>query len=584
MLDSGHYHRRKDIASIFHQAPTGDIHFTDLFRAAKNQATNQSEIFTSSQEAREKFELVHGNIVGVVGQAGMGKTTLTKELVQKILKENLYDTEYLFYLRFRDIDYKNNINLLQFLTTNSFPAETEDLNTILELLEDSEKVTIIMDGLDEAVLSGEAQPHCTLREHAPAETLLMNILSGNILPRARKLVTSRAFQLYGLLEDYKPKFIVKISGLTEDSQKQICRDICKNEDEQTEKVFEFTQERPDLKSFCFVPINCILIMYCVCLNLQEHFLDRMDSITTILVAALHRFIENRHFRGHHKTLQLKELSGLAYKSFLTGQLCFDEKDLIIAGINKENASAFLETSLGSKLKLLQGIKKKISYFTHLLLQEFFVALHIKLFLGAEKFNEILQQLSSEKFEIVTKILFGLFNKTTLEYLSELASLDIPAIPNTDESRELLRKLALDKLNFDPSSSNSFSNFLRVCSWLYEMREDDFTKDVIESANDEALIQGDILPSDIPCINYVFRLRTTPLTLRVERPNFIGGCSKQFIAELSTTLCQTNIQVSKNHFVSMKCGKISAKSLLGCRSHCEHWCRLPQCNFRFSVKQ
>ena len=99
-----------------------------LYNAAKAKAMLVSGKYPTAQDksktAQRKYEMVHGNIAGVIAQSSVWKTTLAKLLVQKIIFEYLYDVDCIFYLRFRDIDYKNNMNLLQFLTDNTTFAST----------------------------------------------------------------------------------------------------------------------------------------------------------------------------------------------------------------------------------------------------------------------------------------------------------------------------------------------------------------------------------------------------------------------------------------------------------------------------
>ena len=91
----GHFHHRKDVVKRFHKPPATDIHHSQLFSRARDQAVEESEKCTT-MEAKQKFQLVHGNIVGLVGQAGIGKSTLSKLLVREILEKNLYEAESFF--------------------------------------------------------------------------------------------------------------------------------------------------------------------------------------------------------------------------------------------------------------------------------------------------------------------------------------------------------------------------------------------------------------------------------------------------------------------------------------------------------
>ena len=119
---------RKDFGARLRDASSGNTRHSDLYNAAKAKAMLVSGKYPTAQDksktAQHKYEMVHGNIAGVIAQSSVWKTTLAKLLVQKIISEYLYDVDCIFYLRFRDIDYKNNMNLLQFLTDNTTFAST----------------------------------------------------------------------------------------------------------------------------------------------------------------------------------------------------------------------------------------------------------------------------------------------------------------------------------------------------------------------------------------------------------------------------------------------------------------------------
>ena len=197
----GHLHHRKDVVKRFHKLPATDIHHSELFSKARDQAVEESEKCTTP-EAKQKFQLVHGNIVGLVGQAGIGKSTLSKLLVREILQNNLYETEFIFYLHFRDLNYKKEMNLLQFLTNDSTFSNNlskKHRKKLLTKLEENENVCIILDGFDESVVSGKSKPiegKCSVFDSVKAEITIKHLLNGDLLPKAKKLFTSRPRQLF----------------------------------------------------------------------------------------------------------------------------------------------------------------------------------------------------------------------------------------------------------------------------------------------------------------------------------------------------------------------------------------------------
>ena len=514
----GHYHRRDDLVKIYNQSLVGNIDYPHLFIEAKRKAQQISEQYCSTEEAKEHFIKVHGNIVGVIGQAGCGKTTFSKMIVQSMLEERLWNLDLIFFIKFRDIDYNKRTNLLDFLTNDCLPYTATETKSLLEVVGYG-KVGIILDGFDEAEITETFSPKCSIYDVTKAEVFIKNLLAGNILPEAKLLFTSRPKQIFELHEDYKPTFIVNILGLDDEAQKQICFDICEGEEAKKDKLFDYLNTRPELKGYCFVPYLCILVMSSILLSFRSGNMVDMDSITTIIVAVLHLFVKSSHHRS--RRFQLPELCHLAFKGFKSNKLYFTQADLLEEGISMETATAFLTSKRMTKqfkLKLLDGLETHQTYFSHLMLQEFFVALYLFIFAGEKQFAESANKLADSKYEMVSKFLFGLCNSTTLEYLQNV----IPSETNISNQikakkshlKELVRQ-ELVKKSQKIHDDKYHSWFSRISAWVYEMRDDHFTAEIANYLGDRIDVKGIILPSDVPAFHYLLRAKTTPMYISVQ---------------------------------------------------------------------
>ena len=539
----GHYHRRNDIVKLYSENTEVNICHSKLFDEAQQQAEQTSKK-CSSPEAKKKHVTRYGNLVFVAGQAGIGKSTFTKLLAKEIVhpKIRLFNAEYLFFLRFRDVDYDIQTDLLLFLTSSASSVpnhSSEERKSILRQLQKSDSVYIIMDGLDEATIDLETStPNCNVFSITTAEVFIKNLLSGTILPRAKKLVTSRPRQLARLpAEGNTSNFVVNILGLDDDGQKQICSDLCGKDTKRRDKILKYICSRPDLKSYCYVPINCILIT----INFNEidaSNWDDVDSLSAVLITALQKWFLEK-LKGEFQT---KEISSLAHKGFLDDRIYFRENHLKIAGINFRNTSTFLTNNI--RFQLLNS--KKVSYFCHLIWQEFFVAVELRLFTDKEAFKKVIPKLDSDKYEVVTKFLFGLCNPDKLDDL--LDHTDVKGL-NSDEDREECKKAlkeiaiqTLEKLR-DVNMEDYVRSVLPVLGWVYEMKDDDLTQQASKRLKDEIKICGRFLPNDIPSFNYVLRSRETELTLKVLNPQFVGNSFQTFVDAINTTLSRNgNIQV------------------------------------------
>ena len=294
-----------------------------------------------------------------------------------------------------------------------------------------------------------------------------------------------------------------------------------------------------LKSYCYVPINCILIM----MSFNEMETSDWESIytfTAVLVTALEKWFLIKM----KDSFQLRNISDLAYQGFLKNRFYFREQHLKDAELNLETTKTFLVNNI--QFKLIQG--KMVSYFCHLTWQELFMAVMLRLYIDIDAFKKFILKLETEsRYEVVTKFLFGLCNEARLEDLIELVN-DTNALnfeKDRTESAEMLKAMALERLK-NLEEKNYLILLLPILGWVYEMQDEKFTREASNCLRNKIEITGQILPTDILCFNYVLQSRETELILMVNFPGFIGSSFRFFIDCLFNTINQNKkIQVSKS---------------------------------------
>ena len=541
---SGHFYYRKDIVKAYHEKPSDIISHQQIFEEAKQRAATSARS-CSTDEAKVDHILKHENLVFLAGHAGVGKSTLSKVLVQKMLDPGvrLYQAEFVFLIRFRDLDYNsNNLNLLQFLaSTTPFISNltSKDRVTIIHHLETSDNVYIVLDGLDEADLDlGMKYPTCDATSPTTAATLIYNLLTGHLLPKSKKLVTSRPRQLAQLPDDKFSSYLyLNLLGLSDEGQEQICCDVCREDPAQVDRIISHIKSRPDLKSLCYVPITCIIIM--MSLSDTTSLTSNVDTLTAVLVYALEKWFLKK-FEGDFQT---KNISILAFDAFFRNQFYFREHHLKSHNINSKTTTTFLTTAI--KFQLLEG--KAVSYFAHLMWQEIFVAIKLRLYASKEEVEAILPQLGSDKFEVVAMFLFGLCNKQTMDELLDCVGIEeLNSHADREECEVMMKEFAIDYLNKDPYDDNSyFASILPILGWVREMGDLEFTKQAAACLWDDITFNDiEITPSDVVNLNHVLRARCTELVLRLDCSRFRESFAQYFCNELSTTLFEKpNIQVS-----------------------------------------
>ena len=554
---------RDEIIKQSYENPVGNISAEEFFKEAAKQLKDNQK-----------------NIVAVIGHPGVGKSTFTKEILQKTIKENLYKATYVFYLKFRDVNYKKETDLLTFLTADSLPLEWKSKqdrrNAVLRKLDKDEKVLLILDGLDEACLTNVNKNLDGMAEavfynsNATAnfgsvvipEIFIKNILSGQIFFKAKKLITSRPRQLYELPQNLLPKFVLQISGIDQAAQRQLCQYICK---ERSNQVFSLVKDQPDLISYCFIPAICALVMHCI-----DHVHNSLKSnnvpktISNVFAFVFSLFVGTKHLPCIAKPI-LKKYAWLSWELFKNNKFYFDQWDLEIAKINMSELNAFLVTIIADgKLAMAKGEPTKRMYFTHLLWQELLVALHFLHFCSAEELKNQLESFDfgGGKMEMIIKFMFGLCNCFCSDILKEKFGLFPP-----NEHARILKEWAFSKnikffsrnrfvLVEDNSDNESesdnekdrntevvnFGECRPLLSWAHEMSDELFSSEISERLpNKLNFNRGQVIhPMDIAVLHNLFNARKNlkefknrkGYTINMDDPQFVGDSFERFFKELA----------------------------------------------------
>ena len=546
--DLGHFHTRNEISQpIFEPSRTGII-VDNLFTKATEHAFSTTKFQYLDDEAREKDISRLGNTVGLIGQAGIGKTTLSKTILNRVLNEGLFDAEYVFYLQFRAVNFKQETNLLSFLGVDlPWAQEKSRRKAVLAKLAKSSRVVMIFDGFDEAVLDPSTpSKKIFLWEEAKPETFIKNLLNGSVLPQAKKLITSRPRQLLSLNTSLKPHYIVNITGLDIESQKQICKEIC---DKNADRIFNHIIHHPQIASYCYVPANCIFVMYVMGKIIQDKSSQAFpNTITGVLVIVIVFFSKSNHARVK---FSLEKLANLAWEGLKSQKIYFGEEDLQRVGLCHDDVNLFCVTFLGIAKKdfpFFGGDPEKFTYFSHLIIQEFFAALMLIFFSSKKKFCQhflgktlVGFQVSKPNFdlfasdwEVVAKFLFGLCNAKTVQgLLKEFPSLssDLP------DKTKILCKFVLKSFPTDTHPQvDYFQHILQFCTWAYELNDHKFASEVAKRLEKELIVVGKFLPSDVAPIHFVLRRRRKPLHLKTTPFDswFVADSLDLFLEEVPKT--------------------------------------------------
>jgi len=491
----------------------GNIFLDQLFAEAQNAATKSANQL-SNAEAQQNDLNRHGNVVAITGPAGIGKTTLSRMVVKlKLDDKHFKEQGFIFYIRFREIDFNIPITLLQLLLTGSNISWNHCQwydQELINSLEDGSNILIIMDGLDEAnttAFTSSASPQITASV-VTADEHIKRLLLGKVLPKAQKLITSRPRQFLDLNAELKPKFVVRVLGLGPEAQLDISTQICQG---QPPEIFNQTQDflknNPRISSMCFVPALCILINYVVSKDITENQTTDIQSLTAIFVKTLKHFSSSDHVRGKHA--ELKVISRVAWEGFRDGKLIFDQTDFEKHDLSATKMHDFLVPHIDLEdrvqINILEGSVK--TTFTHLTWQELFTAIHIVFFTPEEKLQDLFPDLMTNKFDVVANFVFGLIDEKNASDVSKVFNLS-----KTNSFGENKTKLvALAKNKASAVTKHDADSVKIISKWLCDLKSDDVAIQIF-SLLCVQYSQGVIDTSNVSTLIKAFKLSQQPIHL------------------------------------------------------------------------
>ncbi|XP_078494019.1 NACHT, LRR and PYD domains-containing protein 14-like [Ciona intestinalis] len=498
--------KRRDYLSS-NRLNNSSVTIGQLFDKALEKAQLEAEVKCSTEAAKAEYIRRHANIVGVVGPPGVGKTTLSKMMVNQILKhEFLPDTEFSFFIKVKDIDFNKETTLLEFLTTNSrvkVNYTEEESKALITFLHNNPNVAIFFDGLDEASTKAFAMiSHvCKLDGKSKPVDIMKNLFNFTLLPKAKIVVTSRPGPMYKLHPDYRPNSIFEVLGLLEEAKNNLGTQLCGEKYPAIKKILD---QQPNLAHLCYLPINFILIVFCLLSNEGSD----IKTMTQVLIFSMTRFVESSHLKGEVPLdkigAEMVKLARLAYKGLQQRKLGFEKSDFddveLADGMVTNFFHTYVDKSSGLRMKILEGNKR--SYFTHLTWQEFYAAVCLMLFVSYREFKQLKSIFNDAQWSVVVKFMFGICNPHAYKQLK----LIFPAamIEDYEEKKKFMESMMMKSLG-----SAKYEVLIRRFGWLHEYNDDETSRKFEDCLPVELHME---LPKHLPeagDIVYAVKLFTKP---------------------------------------------------------------------------
>ncbi|XP_028401001.1 NACHT, LRR and PYD domains-containing protein 3-like [Dendronephthya gigantea] len=407
---------RHEIYDVYTKIPKNAIHLKEI-----------KDLFYANKDT--------GNYVPytilIIGRPGIGKTVLTRKIMYNWAKEHndkIYHKKVAFYFKFREFNFNEmqDITIKKFLQFGTELSEDDFESVFEEIWRKPQNAIFIFDGLDEfSVNLGENYQRVLAQSkkysndevscQMPAMAFFVKILSGEMLPAATVLVTSRP-TVNDVLCKMKFDRTVEIIGFTSDKIEQYVKQFCANHKrcDLEATILSHIKSSSELMNLCYIPVNCFI----VCVSLFECLIDSESEIgalpttlTELYESALVYF--NTYLdRNKNKEEVLSKFQELAFNGMNNNVLIFSGKL-----VNEEMKQSGLINSLP---KPSFQIQMQVC-FIHLTIQEFLAAKYIVEKKTPEQVNEFISShIKHGRWHLVLQFLAGLLGvkmRTSREYKS-----------------------------------------------------------------------------------------------------------------------------------------------------------------------
>ena len=385
------------------------------------------------------FDAEKQNIL-VVGHPGTGKTLFCTKILRDWACDNLFigeqneqlDFQVAFLVKLRMLnriaDQELNLRELLEYSEYSTPLSDEPDEVWKYIRQNPNKVLVIFDGFDEYSGRTEIDNDDTLyrnweEDRMPLHSLLKKILSGKILAGATVLTTTRptAVSCFGSLCFHKA---VEILGFTPQQVEDYVEKFT-NDRDRAETIKEHIRSNLNLRSFCYIPVNCFIICSCLLKLLIDNSADHLGCLPTKLTEIYSAAIKILYFcydddrYRHHKdkgrdfylkpfkelpeavTRVFSRLGEIAFNGIQQGRLVFESQE-----VNDLETNGLFQRLPDTSSGYEEG---KAQYcFLHLTVQEFFAAKHLVDTKGHEELKSFVSDHIKEgAWKVVMQFVAGL---------------------------------------------------------------------------------------------------------------------------------------------------------------------------------
>ncbi|XP_006863681.1 PREDICTED: protein NLRC5 [Chrysochloris asiatica] len=502
------------------------------------------DLFNTNTEKGQRVTVVLGN-------AGMGKTTLAHWLCQKWANGQLDRFQALFLFEFRQLNLITGLLTLPQLLFDLYLSPESGTDMVFQYLkENAHHVLLIFDGLDEALHPCSSRKTGDAEAPGPAFTLFSGLCKGTLLPGCWVMTTSRPGKLPTCLP--VEATMVHIRGFDKPRVEEYVGHFFRDQPLQAVALAEVRADR-HLWSMCAVPALCRLA--CLCLR---HLLPGTSpgQAATLLPTVTQLYLQMVLSLSSHKCLPttcLLDLSEVALKGLEAGEVVFYTGD-IPPPMMAFGATHNLLTSFC--VRTGPGCQKTGYAFAHLSLQEFFAALQLMTSpkVDEDKLSHYVTLQSHWVLRTKAKLclqdhlptfLAGLASRACCPFLSKLAQQDEKWVGAKQAVVvQTLKKLAVRRFRGP--------KVMKLLHCVSETQELDLAQHVAQSLHDPLSFYNFPLNyADLATLVNILGNRDVPIHLNFE------GCLLEPHCLEALVNCG---QIENLSFKSRKCGDVFAEAL------------------------
>ncbi|KAK2863271.1 hypothetical protein Q5P01_002804 [Channa striata] len=373
--ENGDPHRQHELRRFKHKSKQ---------QIPSKQIINLSLIFKNLPGHEKPHRTVLTN-----GLAGIGKSFAVQKFILDWAEDQAnQDVDFVFFIAFRELNLSTGEKSLLALLTEFHPV-LQDLKDSVDYVKT--KVIVILDGLDESRLQldfDKVKVVTSVSEVTSLGNLLVNLIQGNLLPNARLWITSRPAAANQIPAKYVD-MVTEIRGFSDPQKEEYFRRRFSQDSSLADRIISHIQSSQSLDIMCHIPIFC----WITALLFEDVFgedkeAETPQTLTEMMSHFLFAQTKRRSRKYDKKTKENKEellkthrefllkLGKLAFVHLLKNNLIFYEEDLENCGIDVKEASiysGFCSSILREETFFSQ---KKVFFFVHLTIQEFFAALYV----------------------------------------------------------------------------------------------------------------------------------------------------------------------------------------------------------------